>query len=154
MRGYYQPYGYSPYQQGASFKTVMIIIIVVIVLIIGIFVYARIKAKNDLKAELPDEYAQDRYTVEESKTIRMLSTAMNTDMKGINIFGHDYDPYTQFANLSDKLFEAVTVDYKRVAGNTLREDLESDSSSFKIYQPWGSNLFDRIITRMNSLSIA
>lgn len=158
---YARPYGYAPYgyNRGLGVRGVLIITAVIIVLIIGIFVYARISAKKALAEELPSQYADEKYTTEESKKIRYLSTAIREDLSRMIQGGHALDIYKQLRNATDRVFEGVAVDYKRVAGETLRQSLADSQSSFSINLTEGffgesMDVYNGIITRLNMLQIA
>ena len=157
MPRYYAPYGgYAPhpmYDSGTSVKTVVIIALIVLALIIGIFIYARIAAKKSLAEETPKQYSDEKFTAEESKKIRAMAIGIQTDLKGLS-FSHDIDLYEQLVLLTDRMFEAVCIDYKRQAGESMRSALVGDKTSFVMAQPFNSNLYERILNRMNLLSVA
>jgi len=155
MYGYPPPY--YPYRQQTSIKTVLIITGVVLTLIIGIYLYLKKKAEDSVKEELPSQYADANYTADESRQIRYLATAMQGDLSGINWNGHDGSIYVTLRDATDRIFIATSVDYKRLTGSSLRQDLISDESSFKELFVWGGDLYDvykAIIARMNTLNVA
>jgi hypothetical protein len=154
MRGYYGYGGYPPMypQQGLGVRGVLIVTAIIIALIVGIFIYAKVQAAKSLKEELPSSYADEQYSTEESKHIRYLSTAIQTDLSGWNFY-HDQVLYADLISSSDRLFEGVAVDYKRITGNTLRADIEGDKMSFKTIEKQGLQ-YDAIMQRLNSLQIA
>lgn len=158
---YAQPYGYAPYgySRGLGVRGVLIITAIIIALIIGIFVYARISAKKALAEELPSQYADEKYTTEESKKIRYLSTAIYQDLSRFMQTGHELDIYSELVNSTDRVFEGVAVDYKRVASETLRKSLTDSKGSFQINLSDGffgdsMDVYDAVFTRLNSLQIA
>jgi len=158
---YAQPYGYAPYgyNRGLGVRGVLIITAIIIALIIGIFVYARISANKALAEELPSQYADEKYTTEESKKIRYLSTAIYQDLSQFIQPGHPLDIYRELLNASDRVFEGVAVDYKRVAGETLRHSLTDDKGSFQLNLTEGffgdsMDVYDAVFTRLNTLQIA
>jgi len=156
MPRYYNGYGgYPPpmgYNQGLGVRGVLIVTAIIIALIVGIFIYARINANKALKEELPSQYADERYTTEESKEIRYLATAIQTDLTGINFY-HDKEIYSDLINATDRIFEGVAVDYKRISGKTLRDDMIGDKVSFKTILSQAKQ-YDAVMARLNTLQIA
>lgn len=145
---YYPPPVYYP--QGFSVKNILIITAIVLILIIGIYVYAMKKTKEKFKEELPSEYADERYSTEESKTIRYYSSAIIADLDGVT-FTHDLSLYKNLLKETDRIFEGVCVDYRRLTGRTLRKDLNDEIS----FTNWGSYIEVRrqMIARINLLQI-
>lgn len=145
---YYPPPAYYP--QSFSVKNILIITAIVLVLIVGIYVYAMKKTKEKFKEELPSEYADERYSTEESKTIRYYSSAIIADLDGVT-FTHDLSLYKNLLKETDRIFEGVCVDYRRLTGRTLRKDLNDEVS----FTNWGSYIEVRrqMIARINLLQI-
>lgn len=145
---HYYPPVYYP--QSFSVKNILIITAIVLVLIIGIYVYAMKKTKEKFKEELPSEYADERYSTEESKTIRYYSSAIIADLDGVT-FTHDLSLYKNLLKETDRIFEGVCVDYRRLTGRTLRKDLNEEIS----FTNWGSYIEVRrqMIARINLLQI-
>ncbi|MEA4975441.1 MAG: hypothetical protein VB046_06865 [Paludibacter sp.] len=108
------------------------------------------KTKEKFKEELPSEYADERYSTEESKTIRYYSSAIIADLDGVT-FTHDLSLYKNLLKETDRIFEGVCVDYRRLTGRTLRKDLNDEVS----FTNWGSYIEVRrqMIARINLLQI-
>lgn len=147
---YYQPPMYYP-NQGMSVRSILIVTILILGLIVGIFVYARVKAKKELKEELPSEYADEMYNAEESKKIRYYSSAIVSDIDGVS-FTHDVSLYEELLKQTDRIFEGVCVDYRRLSGESLRKSLTDEIS----FTNWGSyiEIRKKMIDRINLLQIA
>lgn len=163
MRNYRTNYGYVQpvvYAQGSmTIRTILWVTLIVILLIIGIFVYANIRAKKAIAAQTPDQYADEIYTPNEGTEIRILSSSIYQDLKGLN-FGHDFQVYLQWVNSSDRVFVGVANDYKRLSGGkSIRAAIVSDKKSFlfPILNAFDDvnerDLYDRIIKRMNALKV-
>ena len=163
MRNYRTNYGYMQpvvYAQGSmTVRTILWVALIVIVLIIGIFVYANIRAKKAIAVQTPDQYADEIYTPTEGADIRILSSSIYEDLKGMNI-GHDFQVYIQWVNSSDRVFVGVANDFKRLSGGkSIRMAIIGDKNSFLF--PIGNvfddvnerDLYDRIIKRMNALKV-
>jgi len=146
---YYPPPLYYP-NQGMSIKSILILTAVILGLIIGIYIYAQNKAKKELKEELPSEYADEMYNSEESKTIRYYSSAIVADIDGFS-FTHDVSLYENLLKETDRIFEGVCVDYRRLSGVTIRKNLNDEIS----FTNWGSYIEIRrkMINRINQLQI-
>ncbi len=150
---YYPPY-YPPYRQPTSIRTILIITVVVLAIIVGLYFYLKTSAEKALKEELPSQYADEKYTAEESKKIRYYASAIQNDLGGFNWLGHDYDLYIAFAKESDRIFEGTAVDYKRLTGNSLRADFSGDQLSFQGWDHITSNLYQTVLQRLNTLAVA
>jgi hypothetical protein len=148
MPYYPPPTGYYP--SGLSVKNILIVTAVILALIVVMYLYASKQAKKKLKEQLPSEYADERYTTEESKKIRYYSSAIIADLDGFT-FTHDLNLYRELLKESDRIFEGVCVDYRRLTGRTLRKDLNDEIS----FSNWSSYIKVRreMIARINMLQI-
>ncbi len=149
MPYYPHPPGYYP--QGFGVKNILIVTAVILAMIIIMYLYVSKQAKKKLKEELPSEYADETYTSEESKKIRYYSSAIIADLDGFTLT-HDPSLYRELLKESDRIFEGVCVDYRRLAGKSLRKDLTDEIS----FTNWGSYIEVRrqMIARINMLQIA
>ena len=158
MRGYYRPY-YEPYGGGGlTIKGVLIVTAIVILLIVGIFIYANVKAKKALAEELPSQYADEQYTSDESRTIRYLASSIKDDLSRFIQGGHKLDIYKELLRANDRIFTGVAVDYKRVAGESLRESLSDSHSSFSLNLTEGTfgesmEVYNQLLNRLNMLKL-
>ncbi len=147
------PRYYNPYypQARSSASSILWGAIVLIIIMIVIYLWIKKKADEDFKNDMPNEYEDEKYSTEEGKMIRSIASALADDLEGLNM-SHDEALYVRFRGLSDKLFEAVCNDYRRIAGESIRTALTSDWFSFAGI---GENVksYKAILQRIDSLNI-
>lgn len=142
---------YRPYRRsGLTASGVLTVTAIVLLLIFGLYWYIRKKANDDSKDELPGEYADETFTDAEGKLIRSYSQQILEDLKGINIY-HNKDLYEAVLRENDRIVAGVAVDYKRLAGESLRKAL-NDEASFAFTLPQ-KKLREKFIARLALLNI-
>lgn len=149
MPRYYNPYGFrsSPLDQ---IKAVAVITVLAIIVVLVIYFSIRSKANRDARGQLPNEYADESFNKEEGIKIRSYATQIVDEIKGAR-FRRNRDIYNALMKEPDRIFTGVCVDYKRLTGVSLREDLNNEISfTFTLKD---SNLRKSIIARMNMLNI-
>lgn len=142
-------YGYG--QRPLSIRSILIITAIIMVLLIGTYIYIRTDVKKKLKEELPNEYQDEMYNAEEGKKIRYYASALKDDIFGFS-WSHNLTLYNNLLNENDRIFEGVCVDYKRLAGESLRKSLTDEIS----FSNWSSyiKVRKRMYSRMDMLNIA
>jgi len=149
MARYYQPYGFRPSPLD-QIKAVAVVTVLIIIVILVIYFSIRAKANKDSKGQLPNEYADEAYNKEEGIKIRSYATQIQDEIKGVR-FTRNRDIYYALLKENDRIFTGVCIDYKRLAGTSLREDLNDEVSfSFTLKD---STLRKSLIARMNMLNI-
>lgn len=156
MARYYGPYGYHPpygggYGRYTNPKVVIYITLFIIVALLVLYFYVRKKANDDSKEELANTYAEDeQYTQADGVKIRAYATQIVEDLDGLNVY-HNKDLYEAILRESDKIVAAVAVDYKRLAGESLRQALNNETSfGFTLPQ---SKLREKFIARLALINI-
>lgn len=148
---YYGPQGFGYYRSPLDkVKAIIIITILIIALIVGIYWYIRKKANDDSKNELPSEYADQAFTAAEGKKIRSYAQQIVEDLNGVTVY-HNKDLYEAVFKEEDKIVAGVAVDYKRLTGRSLRQDI-NDEISFAFTGPQ-SDLRKKILSRLSILGI-
>lgn len=151
-RGYYYgPQGLGYYRSPVDkIKSIVIVTILIIAMILAIYWYIRKKANDDSKDELPSEYADETFTDVEGKKIRSYAQQIVEDLDGLAVY-HNKDLYEAVLRESDRIVAGVAVDYKRLTGNSLRQDL-NDETSFAFTAPQ-KELRKKFIARLALLNI-
>ena len=146
MRGGY----YIPYYRKNPASSILWGAIILIVIMVVVYLWIRKKANDDAKEQLPDEYADEAYSKDDGLKIRSYVTQLMEDLNGVTIY-HNKDLYNALMLENDRLFIGVAVDYKRVNGRSLRQDI-NDETSFSFTKPQ-SDLRKRLISRFTQLNI-
>lgn len=141
---------YYPYYRRNPASSILWGAIILIVIMIVIYLWIRKKANDDSKAQLPDEYADEQYTQEDGLKIRNYSTQVQEDLDGLNIY-HNKDLYESLLLENDRIFTAVAIDYKRLSGKSMRQDI-NDETSFAFTLPQ-SKLKEKLLSRFIMLKI-
>lgn len=144
------PRYYNPYYRRNPASSILWGAIILIIIMVIIYLWIRKKANDDSKAQLPDEYTDEQYSEQDGLKIRSYATQIMEDIDGINVY-HNKDLYEALLRENDRIFTAVAIDYKRIAGESLRQAI-NDESSFSLTLPQ-SKLKDKLISRFTMLNI-
>lgn len=146
MRGGY----YIPYYRRNPASSILWGAIILIVIMVVIYLWIRKKANDDAKEQLPDSYADEQFNKDEGLKIRSYTTQIVEDLDGLNIY-HNKDLYESLLRENDRIFTGVAVDYKRVQGRSLRQDINDETSFSFTYQQ--GEIKKRLISRFTQLNI-
>jgi hypothetical protein len=133
-----------------NIKTYAIIGIIVIIIILVIFFMGKNTGKNK-PAPLPIDDPNSNVTDAESFEVRNLSNRLHNEMKGFG--SSDVDVFSEYSNLSDRLFVAVYNDfnnqYKKDGDGTLLEWIDDEW----FFGPRTTLIADNILSRMQRLNL-
>lgn len=141
---------YYPYYRRNPASSILWGAIILIIIMIVIYLWIRKKANDDSKAQLPDEYADEQYSEQDGLKIRSYATQVQEDLDGLNIY-HNKDMYEALLRENDRIFTAVAIDYKRIAGRSMRQDI-NDEISFAFTLPQ-KKLKEKLLSRLTMLNI-
>lgn len=108
--------------------------IVLLFIVAGVYFYYQGAKKVTLQSkpgELPGNPDAGNVSGASNDEIKKLASDLYTEMKGFNLFGHDYTPYKDANALNDadliKLYNTFNTIYQKDSGQTLIGWLNSES---------------------------
>lgn len=134
--------------------------IAIIIVLIVLFSYFYQKGKSQtplqyLPGELPGNPGSGNIGGASNDEIKNLSQALYTDMKGLNIFGHNFEPYRNALLLNDtdliKLYNSFNASYFQQSGETFVQWLTNEE--FGSFATPESNVPKILLTRLNKLNL-
>jgi len=106
---------------------------------------------QSLPNELPGNPQSNNVTGASNDEIKNIVNALYTDMKGYNIFGHNYQPYQAATLLNDsdiiKLYNAFNSLYQTASGQTLTSWISNE----KFTEPNTPGLLVARLKKLNAL---
>ena len=142
---------YYPYYRRNPASSILWGAIILIIIMIVIYLWIRKKANDDSKAQLPDEYADEQYSEQDGLKIRSYATQIQEDISPMIQVYHNKDLYEALLRENDRIFTGVAIDYKRISGKSLRQDI-NDEISFSYTLPQ-SKLKEKLLSRFTMLNI-
>ncbi len=112
------------------------VVLVVLVALMIVFYFKGVRKGKSavtlqgLPGELPGTPGSGNYVGASNDEIKNIANNLYADMKGINAFGHDVDPYLDAVRLNDtdlvKLYNYFNTTYQKNSANTLTEWVDNE----------------------------